>query len=89
MMPVQGSKTRAAVQEAVQLLKQAGLNQGAVLLVTDAIDAPANIESVQSLKQAGYSLSVLGVGTARGTPIPLPQGGFFKDRAGTIVLFPH
>lgn len=86
MMPVQGSRTIAAVKEAVQLLKQAGLNQGAVLLVTDGIDEQATIESVQGLKQAGYSLSVLGVGTAKGAPIPLPQGGFFKNRAGTIVI---
>lgn len=86
MMPVQGSRTRAAVKEAVQLLKQAGLNQGDVLLVTDGINAQANIASVQDLKQAGYRLSVLGVGTAKGEPIPLPQGGFFKDRSGTIVI---
>ncbi len=34
----------------------------------------------------GYTLSILGVGTADGAPIALPEGGFLKDEQGTIVI---
>ncbi len=31
-------------------------------------------------------LTIMGVGTPTGAPIPLPNGGFLKDDAGTIVM---
>jgi len=32
------------------------------------------------------SLSVIGVGSAEGAPIPVPRGGFIKDLSGNIVV---
>jgi Ca-activated chloride channel family protein len=58
-------------------------------LITDGIDndvPDALHAAVNKLVAAGYRLSVLGVGTADGAPIPLADGGFFKDAAGAIVL---
>ena len=86
VVPTQGSQTRSALNQSVKLLQQAGLNQGAVLLITDGIDVQASLKSVKALRDKGYRLSVLGVGTVEGAPIPLPQGGFFKDRSGSIVI---
>lgn len=86
MMPVPGSNPVAAVEQAVQLLRSAGVRAGRVLLVTDGISERDGSAIERALGNSGTSLSVMGVGTASGAPIPLPRGGFLKDRDGTIVM---
>lgn len=84
IMPSQGSNTLAAIKKAVQLSKQAGLQHGHILLITDSVEQQA-IEQVPELL-GPYRLSVLGVGTTEGAPVKLPEGGFLKDAKGSIVL---
>ena len=86
MMPLPGSNPVAAVEQAVELLRSAGIRDGRVLLVTDGISDEDGSDIERALASSGASLSVLGVGTASGAPIPLPRGGFLKDRDGTIVI---
>ena len=86
MMPLPGSDPAAAVEQAVELLRSAGIRDGRVLLVTDGISDEDGSDIERVLASSGASLSVLGVGTASGAPIPLPRGGFLKDRDGTIVI---
>ncbi|NTU65461.1 MAG: DUF3352 domain-containing protein, partial [Chloroflexi bacterium] len=66
------------------LFKQAGLQKGQILLVTDGVNVDKALPEVKALD--GYTLSILGVGTADGAPIALPEGGFLKDEQGTIVI---
>lgn len=84
IMPAQGSNSALAIKKAVELFKNAGLQTGQILLITD----DDNIETAteQADLPRGYQLSVLGVGTPEGAPIKLAQGGFLKDRGGNIVL---
>jgi len=84
IMPSQGSNTVLALQKAVELLKQSGLQSGEILLVTDEVNYDQSVEIVESL--AAYHLSILGVGTTEGAPIKIAQGGFLKDAQGNIVL---
>lgn len=84
IMPSPGSNTAAVLNKAVELFKQAGLQKGRIILVTDGVDQENTLATVKSLNN--YSLSVLGVGTAEGAPIALPEGGFIKDSQGTIVI---
>ncbi|NOR70266.1 MAG: VWA domain-containing protein [Methylomarinum sp.] len=84
IMPSQGSNTVLALQKAVELLKQSGLQSGEILLVTDEVNYDQSVEAVESL--AAYHLSILGVGTADGAPIKIGRGGFLKDAEGNIVL---
>jgi Ca-activated chloride channel family protein len=89
LMPAQGSRASRAIAKAQALLQQSGAVRGDVLLISDGIDndvLDALHAAVKKLVAAGYRLSVLGVGTADGAPIPLADGGFFKDAAGAIVL---
>lgn len=86
IMPVQGNRTDIALVKAVQLLKQAGLKSGNVLLMTDEIDAEKTRAEAISLKQQGYRLFVLGIGTDHGVPVPLADGSFLKDSKGKIVV---
>ncbi|EGW23090.1 vWA domain-containing protein [Methylobacter tundripaludum] len=84
IMPSQGSNTASALEKAVELLKQAGLQKGRILLVTDGVDMDKTLAAVKTLDK--YQLSILGVGTDDGAPIALPEGGFLKDERGNIVV---
>jgi len=89
LMPAQGSRLDLAIGKAVKLLRQAGMTRGHVLAITDGVDgipASALEHAVDELRRAGYRLSLLGVGTAAGAPIPQAAGGFVKDASGAIVV---
>jgi Ca-activated chloride channel family protein len=84
IMPSPGSSTLAALQKAVELLKQGGQTQGSILLIADAINGDSIAQAKAIL--ANYKLSILGIGTAEGAPIKLADGGFLKDQQGNIVV---
>ncbi len=84
LMPAQGSRTDLAIKKAVQLLKNAGVIHGDILLVTDDIKAKANNAIKDAAKN--HRISILAVATKAGAPIPQEVGGFVKDRRGAIVI---
>ena len=86
IMPSRGSYPAAAIDKGLQLLKQASVVNGEILLITDGGSSSAALTSATNLKNEGYSLSVLGVGTMEGAPIPENDGGFITDRNGQIAL---
>jgi len=86
IMPSQGNNTLQALKLAGQLLKQAGITQGDVLLITDEIDDDDVARYAADLHASGYRVSVLGDGTGQGAPIAQPRGGFLKDSNGHIVI---
>lgn len=86
VMPLKGSNTEMAVETALQLFKDAGLTTGNILLVTDGV-TPTALKTVTALlSDSAFSLSILGVGSVDGAPIPARQGGFMKDKSGSIVI---
>ena len=86
IMPSRGSYPIAAINKGRALLVQAGVAYGEVLLITDGGSSPAAERVARDLKSAGYTLSVLGVGTTQGAPIPRATGGFVTDRSGQIAV---
>jgi Ca-activated chloride channel family protein len=87
ILPVQGQRSDLALDQAVRLLSQAGVRQGHILLVSaGGNNDPAGTDRVAAVSQAGYHLSVLGVGTPEGAPIPLTGGGFLRDDKGEILV---
>ena len=86
IMPSRGSYPLAAINKGQQLLEQAGVALGEVLLITDGGSSPAAERAAEELQDAGYTLSVLGVGTTEGAPIPRAGGGFVTDRSGNIAV---
>ena len=86
LMPVQGSNPTRAMDLGAELLQRAGLEKGILLLVTDEDQPQAAETAAHKLTQRGIELEVLGVGTPEGAPIPLADGGFFKDAQGNMVL---
>ncbi len=84
IMPSEGNNTGIVLEKAVELFKQAGLQKGQIVLVTDSVDNDKTLATVKALDN--YTLSILGVGTTDGAPVALPEGGFLKDEQGTIVV---
>jgi Ca-activated chloride channel family protein len=85
IMPTPGSNTGLAIKKAIELLKQGGISRGHVLLVTDEVEKKYE-ESFLEANDNGYKISILGIGTKEGSPIRMNDGGFLKDRDGTIIL---
>ena len=86
MMPLAGSEPAAALSQAVELMYSAGVQRGRIMLVTDGITEQDREEISELLQGSGMGLVIMGIGTATGAPLPLPEGGFLKDDSGTIVM---
>lgn len=80
----QGKRTDLALRKAAELLQQAGAPEGDLILVTDGVEHPAAAAEVaRELAGEGYRVSVLGVGTLKGAPVP-GRSGFATDANGAI-----
>lgn len=86
IMPSRGSYPEVGIRKGLSLLEQASVGHGEVLLITDGGTSPAAEKAARDLKSAGYTLSVLGVGTREGAPIPRTAGGFVTDNRGAIAV---
>ena len=87
IMPVPGSRADLALKSAEKLFEQSGVSRGDILLLTDGIPKPARAASIaRELAAKGFDLSIIGIGTENGAPIPLPGGGFLKDRKGAMIV---
>ncbi|MFT3790681.1 MAG: VWA domain-containing protein [Rudaea sp.] len=90
VMPAPGNDTGKAIDLGVKLIRQAGVREGEIVLLADGAGADADA-AVARARSAGVRVSVLGIGSARGAPVPvggdaLGEGGFLKDKSGNIVL---
>lgn len=85
VMPVQGDAPGRAIARGVKLLRQAGVKKGSLVLVTDDANAAA-VAAARRAYAAGVRVSVLGVGTTRGAPVTLPDGGLLKNAKSDIVM---
>ena len=87
LLPEYGSNTEDAIETAIELASNGGYEQADILLITDGVSRAAFGDIQNMIAQAGrYRLSILGVGTSEGAPIPLGNGGFVKDRSGNIMI---
>ncbi|MEN8205820.1 MAG: VWA domain-containing protein [Pseudomonadota bacterium] len=86
LMPAQGSRVDLGLQHAADLIQQAGIHQGNILLITDGFDGQRALDAARQVSRDGYRVSVLGVGTDAGAPIPAGRGGFLRDQQGEIVV---
>lgn len=86
IMPSRGSYPEVGIRKGQALLEQAGVGVGEVLLIADGGASPAAGKAARDLRDAGYTLSVMGVGTREGAPIPRLAGGFVTDNRGKIAV---
>lgn len=78
IMPTHGLNHSKAIAKATELLHQAGVDRGSIFLITSDI---GNAELISEIP-----VSILGVGTEQGAPIPKPDGSFKLDAKGAMIL---
>ncbi len=87
MMPVYGSNPDHALILAQELFANSGLMQGRILIITDGVD---DIVSVTRHRNRAFPISVLGIGTEDGGPIPLDRlrqpGRYYQTQEGNRVI---
>jgi len=87
IMPAAGNNLEQALHKADALLDQDGVPHGGrILLITDSAGSGNVRDLVAGLARKGRVVSVLGVGTRAGAPIPASAGGFVLDRDGGILI---
>jgi Ca-activated chloride channel family protein len=86
LMPAQGSRVDLGLEKAGELLQQAGIDHGDILLVADGSHGGRAIDTAARLHREGYRISVLGIGTPQGAPLPDPRGGYVQDDNNNIVM---
>lgn len=84
IMPHRGSRPDRAMELAVKLLDGHSVNPGEVIWLTDGISE--NMISTVAQLLGIHRLSVIGVGTEKGAPIPGKNSGFLKNPKGGIVM---
>ncbi|KJY72947.1 hypothetical protein TW78_10180, partial [Vibrio coralliilyticus] len=86
LMPYPGADAVKAVRLAIDMMKNAGLSRGDIILFSDDLD-DAETQGIQGLLEGTHwRLSILGVGTRSGAPIRLSDGTLLKTDAGQTVV---
>lgn len=87
IMPLFGSDPMSAIDLAIGLLDDAGVNQGKILLMTDGISGfDQELLITQQLEDNDYQLLIMGIGTEEGAPIRTSDGNLLTDERGTVVI---
>jgi len=86
IMPIAGSDPALGLQAAIELLSNAGYQQGEIFWITDGVNNQQMKEISEIFNDSMFRLSVLGVGTEAGAPIQLVNGELLKDSRGAIVV---
>ncbi len=82
-----GTDIGAALTKAAEALDRVSSESGRILLITDGEDLVGKGRSVaRTLARRGLRIDCLGVGTESGGPVPLPEGGWVRDRKGDEVV---
>lgn len=85
VMPAPGDVPAKGIERGIKLLQHTGVHGGSLVLVTDKANAAA-VAVARRAHEQGIRVSVLGVGTTKGTPVPLTHGNFLTDADGGIVM---
>jgi len=70
IMPAAGSRPGLGIQEGLKLLRQAGVRDGEVVVLTDDPGGARARSAAADLRRAGHRLAVIGVGTPEGAAVP-------------------
>ncbi len=86
VLPTPGSNPEQALSLANELLKETGVLEGEIIFLTDDIVYQALQELKRLAEDTRHRITVWGIGTAEGSPIPIPDSGFAKNKQGEIVI---
>ena len=89
MMAYQGTSVAEAISMAMNGFSPDENVHKAIILITDSEDHEVDaVEAAKAAAKAGIQVDVVGLGSAKGAPIPMPgrNGEYFTDNEGKMVL---
>ncbi len=86
MVPSQGTAIGNAITLASQSFSPSPNSQKAIVVITDGENFEDDaVSSARGAHRDGREVDVVGVGTAAGAPIPMPDGSYLTDERGEPV----
>ena len=87
LISTQGTDIARAINLATASFTQQKNVGRAVILITDGEDHEGGaVEAAAAAKKKGINVFILGVGSVKGTPIPVGNGDYMKDNTGNTVM---
>lgn len=89
LMPTRGNRPDLGLQQAGKLLQQAGYHNGHIILIAESAGNRNTIEIAEKLSNIGYQISILGMGTEMGAPIPGirgPEGKAIVSKVDPVAM---
>ncbi|MBY6106716.1 VWA domain-containing protein [Ferrimonas balearica] len=86
IMPVRGSNLPAALQQADRLLRDAGYQQGDIVLLTDDLPAEHMDAALELAETQPWRLQILALGSEDGAPMKRPSGELVRDLDGSVAI---
>ncbi|MDP1880345.1 MAG: VWA domain-containing protein [Parachlamydiaceae bacterium] len=86
LMPVSGHNLSKVINKASELFSESGISDQSLLVVTSELTKNDMEKSLNLAKEKGIKISILGVGSEEGTPIPKKNGGFLTDKNGGLRI---
>jgi len=86
LMPLRGSNPEQAMEQALALLSDTAIKKADIVFITDGIPESAFADLESQTKNMRHRVSVWGVGTEKGAPIPQANGSLMRNRQGEIVV---
>lgn len=87
LIATQGTDLAGAIELSSKSFTQQDKVGRAILIITDGEDHEGGaIEAAKKARKNGIRVFVLGVGSAKGSPVPDGNGGYMKDNTGQEVM---
>ena len=87
MVTMQGTSITDAINMSMRNFSSDEKTHKAIILITDAENHEGDaIEAATEAAKQGVQVDVIGVGSAKGAPIPLGGGDYLRDRDGQVVI---
>lgn len=88
MVSLQGTDIASAIRMSMGMFSEAENVSRSIIIITDGEDhEAAAVRAAEEALKAGVSVNVMGVGTAKGGPIPIKgTNSFKKDRDGNVII---
>lgn len=87
MVQMQGTSITDAINMSMKNFSTDDKTHKAIILITDAENHEGDaVEAAAEAAKQGVQVDVIGVGSAKGAPIPIGAGDYLRDRDGQVVI---
>lgn len=87
MVSTQGTAIGSAINLAMRSFTPDENSSKTIVLITDGENHEGNaVQAAAGAAEKGVKVNIVGIGSTKGTPIPLGNNDYMKDNAGNVVI---